>query len=111
MKAKLPLSVRVFECDICGLVLDRDENAGRNLLALATRNTSTIRSTGTGVAGDLDPTVVVGTKPRGVDRKTRTTRPRHLARAGRAGGTIPSPRAGTETGDRQQDTRTQLALW
>ncbi|WP_329542158.1 IS607 family element RNA-guided endonuclease TnpB [Streptomyces sp. NBC_01358] len=111
VKAKLPLSVRVFECDICGLVLDRDENAGRNLLALATRNTSTIRSTGTGVAGDLDPTVVVGTKPRGVDRKTRTTRPRHLARAGRAGGTIPSPRAGTETGDRQQDTRTQLALW
>ncbi|MFI6861281.1 IS607 family element RNA-guided endonuclease TnpB [Streptomyces sp. NPDC050421] len=110
VKAKLPLSVRVFACDTCGLVLDRDENAGHNLLALATRNTSTIRSTGTGVAGDLDPTAV-GSKPRGADRKTRTTRPRPTACAGRAGGTIPSPRAGTETGDRQQDTRTQLALW
>ncbi|MFI6897669.1 IS607 family element RNA-guided endonuclease TnpB [Streptomyces sp. NPDC050256] len=108
VKAKLPLSVRVFECDACGLVLDRDENAGHNLLALANRTT---RSTGTGVAGDLDPTVVVGSKPRGADRKTRITRPRHLAGTGRAGGTIPGPRAGTETGDRQQDARTQLALW
>lgn len=111
VKAKLPLSVRVFECDTCGLVLDRDENAGHNLLTLATRNTSTTRSTGTGVAGDLDPTALVGLKPRGADRKTRTTRPSRTAGAGRAGGTIPSPRAGTETGDRQQDTRTQLALW
>ncbi|MFI6948553.1 IS607 family element RNA-guided endonuclease TnpB [Streptomyces sp. NPDC050422] len=111
VKAKLPLSVRVFECDTCGLVLDRDENAGHNLLALATtHNTRSIRLTGTGVAGDLDPTAV-GSKPRGADRKTRATRPRPTACAGRAGGTIPSPRAGTETGDRQQDTRTQLALW
>ncbi|NED88259.1 IS200/IS605 family element transposase accessory protein TnpB [Streptomyces sp. SID11233] len=111
VKTKLPLSVRVFACDTCGLVLDRDENAGHNLLALTTRTTRTTRSTGTGVAGDLDPTTTVGPKPRGADRKTRTTRPRLTARAGRAGGTIPSPRAGTETGDRQQDTRTQLALW
>ncbi|NED79315.1 IS200/IS605 family element transposase accessory protein TnpB, partial [Streptomyces sp. SID11233] len=63
------------------------------------------------VVADLDPTTTVGPKPRGADRKTRTTRPRLTARAGRAGGTIPSPRAGTETGDRRQDTRTQLALW
>ncbi|MEU2246109.1 IS607 family element RNA-guided endonuclease TnpB [Streptomyces sp. NPDC019224] len=124
VKAKLPLHVRVFECDACGLVLDRDENAGHNLLALANRTTRTTRSTGTGVAGDLDPTVVVGSKPRGADRKTRTTLPQalnfvragetpsgHPAGTGRAGGTIPGPRAGTETGDRQQDTRTQLALW
>ena len=110
VKAKLPLSVRVFECDTCGLVVDRDENAGHNLLALATRTTSLICSTGTGVAGDLDPTVV-GSKPRGADRKTRTTRPRRTVWAGRVGGTIPSPRAGTETGDRQQDTEAQLALW
>ncbi|WP_326662600.1 IS607 family element RNA-guided endonuclease TnpB [Streptomyces sp. NBC_00385] len=110
VKAKLPLSVRVFECDTCGLVQDRDANAGHNLLTLATRNTHTTCLTGTGVAGDLDPTVV-GSKPRGADRKTRTTRPRHTARTGRAGGTIPSPRAGTETGDRQQDSRAQLALW
>ncbi|PZT78044.1 MULTISPECIES: IS607 family element RNA-guided endonuclease TnpB [unclassified Streptomyces] len=109
VKAKLPLAVRVFECDACGLVMDRDENAGRNLLALAT--TSTTSSTGTGVAGDLGPTIAVGPKPRGADRKTRTTLPGRKAGRGRAGGTIPSPRAGTETGDRQQDIRTQLALW
>ncbi|MFI6118788.1 IS607 family element RNA-guided endonuclease TnpB [Streptomyces sp. NPDC051064] len=107
VKAKLPLSVRVFECDTCGLVLDRDANAGHNLVALATRTTLT----GTGVAGDLDPAATAGPKPRGADRKTRTTLPRLTAREGRAGGTIPSLRAGTETGDRQQDTRTQLALW
>lgn len=108
VKAKLPLSVRVFECDACGLVMDRDENAGHNLLALAT--TCTTSSTGTGVAGDLDPTAVVGLKPRGADRKTRTTRPDRKVGTGRAGGAIPSPRAGTESGDRQQDTRAQLAL-
>ncbi|MFU8855301.1 RNA-guided endonuclease TnpB family protein, partial [Micromonospora sp. SL1-18] len=34
VKAKLPLHVRVFRCDACGLVMDRDENAARNLAAL-----------------------------------------------------------------------------
>nr|WTB28737.1 transposase [Streptomyces sp. NBC_00830] len=96
--------MRVFECDACGLVLDRDENAGHNLVALAAR------MTGTGVAGDLDNAVEAESKPRGADRKTRTTRPRRKAGTGRAGGTIPSPRAGKETGDRQQDTGAQLAL-
>ncbi|MFE2499337.1 IS607 family element RNA-guided endonuclease TnpB [Streptomyces scopuliridis] len=105
VKAKLPLSVRVFECDSCGLVLDRDANAGHNLVAFAAR------MTGTGVAGDLDPAVKTESKPRGADRKTRITRPRRKAGTGRAGGAIPGPRAGKETGDRQQATRTQLALW
>lgn len=104
VKTKLPLSMRVFGCDNCGLVLDRDANAGHNLAALAAR------TTGTGVAGDLDP-AKAESKPRGADRKTRTTRPRRKAQAGRAGGVIPSPRAGKETGDRQQATRAQLTLW
>ncbi|MCX4785859.1 IS607 family element RNA-guided endonuclease TnpB [Streptomyces sp. NBC_01221] len=104
VKAKLPLSMRVFECDNCGLVIDRDANAGHNLVAHAAR------TTGTGVAGDLDP-AKVESKPRGADRKTRSTRPRRKAGTGRAGGTIPSPRAGKETGDRQQVTRAQLTLW
>jgi len=104
VKAKLPLSMRVFACGNCGLVLDRDANAGHNLAALAAR------TTGTGVAGDLDP-AKAESKPRGADRKTRATRPRRKAQAGRAGGVIPSPRAGKETGDRQQDTGAQLALW
>lgn len=36
-KAKLPLSERTFRCEHCGLALDRDENAARNLQALATQ--------------------------------------------------------------------------
>lgn len=35
VKTKLPLSVRVFICDGCGLVLDRDVNAARNIAAAA----------------------------------------------------------------------------
>jgi putative transposase len=34
VKAKLPLSARVFHCYNCGLVIDRDLNAARNLAAL-----------------------------------------------------------------------------
>ncbi|MFD0212239.1 IS607 family element RNA-guided endonuclease TnpB [Streptomyces hirsutus] len=103
VKAKLPLGMRVFVCENCGLVIDRDANAGHNLAALAAR------TTGTGVAGDLD-LVKAKSKPRGADRKTRGTRPRREAGAGRAGGAIPGPRARAETGDRQQDTGAQFVL-
>ncbi|WP_196778081.1 IS607 family element RNA-guided endonuclease TnpB [Lentzea aerocolonigenes] len=34
VKAKLPLRVRVYNCDECGFVLDRDLNAARNLASL-----------------------------------------------------------------------------
>ncbi|QBS37412.1 transposase [Thermaerobacter sp. FW80] len=34
IKPSLPLSQRTFRCEECGLVLDRDENAARNLAAL-----------------------------------------------------------------------------
>jgi putative transposase len=34
-KAELALSERVYRCDLCGLVMDRDVNAARNLLELA----------------------------------------------------------------------------
>ena len=34
VKAKLSLHERVFGCQVCGLELDRDENAARNLAAL-----------------------------------------------------------------------------
>ena len=39
MKAKLPLSERTYRCERCGLVLDRDENAARNLAALVLTQT------------------------------------------------------------------------
>jgi putative transposase len=35
VKADLPLGVRVFGCQACGLVMDRDLNAARNLARLA----------------------------------------------------------------------------
>ncbi|WP_247797704.1 IS607 family element RNA-guided endonuclease TnpB [Crossiella sp. S99.2] len=62
VKPKLPLRVRVFHCDGCDLVLDRDVNAARNLASLVVACTA-----GTGVAGDLTPRSVNG---RGADRKT-----------------------------------------
>jgi putative transposase len=56
VKTKLPLSEREYECEACGLVLDRDLNAARNLAAIAAE----YDSAGSGpVAG------------RGADRKTR----------------------------------------
>ncbi|MET8456624.1 zinc ribbon domain-containing protein [Streptomyces parvulus] len=99
VKAKLPLHVRVFTCDTCGLVLDRDENAARNLLALAANCT-----TGTGVAGDQDTPRV--SKPREADRKTRRQRPGQGGRAG--GASLPHLRQ-KETGDRRQDTEARHA--
>ncbi|WP_198680988.1 IS607 family element RNA-guided endonuclease TnpB [Lentzea terrae] len=65
VKVKLPLRVRVFTCESCGLRSDRDLNAARNLAALALRST-----TGTGEAGDLEPQ---GSNGRGADRKTHST--------------------------------------
>jgi putative transposase len=80
VKAKLPLRVRTFECDACGMVLDRDLNAARNLARLVERES------GTGVAGDPEPQ---GSNGRGAGRKTppagpaATKRPPHLGTVGR----------------------------
>ncbi|MET7540601.1 IS607 family element RNA-guided endonuclease TnpB [Streptomyces sp. NPDC005507] len=56
VKTKLPLRVRTYVCQTCGLVLDRDENAALNLAALVKRH----------VAGSGPET----RNGRGVDRKT-----------------------------------------
>jgi putative transposase len=35
VKAKLRLSQRMYHCDSCGMTIDRDRNAARNLVTLA----------------------------------------------------------------------------
>ncbi|MEV0132792.1 RNA-guided endonuclease TnpB family protein [Dactylosporangium sp. NPDC050688] len=60
VRAKLALAERIYTCTSCGLTLDRDVNAARNLAALAA-NAAEVRSAGSGpVAG------------RGANHKTRT---------------------------------------
>ena len=46
VKAKLSLSERTYECEHCGLVLDRDVNAARNLLVLAVSGTESENACG-----------------------------------------------------------------
>jgi putative transposase len=46
VKAKLSLSERRYQCDDCGLVLDRDINAARNLLNLAASGAERVNACG-----------------------------------------------------------------
>jgi len=55
VKDELDLSERVYMCDRCGLVMDRDLNAARNLAQLATArlsSKSTVSSTGSDACGE-----------------------------------------------------------
>ncbi|MEV4756086.1 IS607 family element RNA-guided endonuclease TnpB [Micromonospora sp. NPDC049559] len=56
VKAKLALSERQYKCEACGLVMDRDRNAARNLAALA---------------AEYDTAGSGPVAARGADRKTR----------------------------------------
>ena len=48
VKAELKLDERTYRCDVCGLVLDRDHNAARNLKNVAARGTETQNACGDG---------------------------------------------------------------
>jgi putative transposase len=97
VKTKLALKVRVFDCDECPLVLDRDENAARNLAALAAEYLAQMCSTGTAVGGSLTETPV-SVNARGAGRKTRRYHPdQSIGRGGRAGGVSPRKRKETST--------------
>jgi putative transposase len=72
VKTKLGLSERTYRCDACGLVLDRDVNAARNLLSLAPSGAER-RNAGGGTARPRPARHVPanpepGTPPRGPDR-------------------------------------------
>ena len=76
VKAKLPLRTRVFRCEACGLVLDRDLNAARNLAALA--------ASMAGVPEWPGPGRVSAEYACGADRKTRRDDPGPAGAGGRA---------------------------
>jgi putative transposase len=62
VKAKLPLSEREYQCERCGMVVDRDLNAARNLAQLVAANVDGVAGSGpetekTPVDGDRRPGV------------------------------------------------------
>ncbi|RAO08121.1 zinc ribbon domain-containing protein [Micromonospora noduli] len=77
VKTKLALSEREYECGTCGLTLNRDLNAARNLAALAAQTTTA----GSGPVA-----------ARGADRKTRA---RGQVAEKREPGTAPAGKTGT----------------
>lgn len=54
-RAAMPLSARIFQCPACGVELDRDLNAARNLLAVAVSRTDTKNA----CRGDVRPAVML----------------------------------------------------
>jgi putative transposase len=62
-KPSLTLKDRVYECESCGLVLDRDINAARNLLNLAVSGTERENACGVTVRPDLVRHVPVKQEP------------------------------------------------
>ncbi len=77
VKATLPWWVRVFHCEACGTVLDRDDNAAQNLAALVA--------------------AVAGSGPETPHARGRDVRPRTLGqtRMKREAGSRPSRQTGT----------------
>jgi putative transposase len=68
VKQDMPLEERTFRCGMCGLVLDRDENASINLKAVAASETETLNACGENVrprvgrriSGKQEPNAISG---------------------------------------------------
>ncbi|HUV58430.1 MAG TPA: IS607 family element RNA-guided endonuclease TnpB [Acidimicrobiales bacterium] len=67
VKAKLSLEMRMFDCEACGLAMDRDVNAAINLARLGLPGTSS----GTGRGGEVRP--VASTEPAHPDEASTET--------------------------------------
>lgn len=100
-KTKITLSTRVYRCECCGLVLDRDENAARNIVdvALAQRGfprkygrpgTGTTLN-GRGVTGAPPPSAVAEAGPGDVEAARLTVSPRGVAESSSRAIGCPSP--------------------
>ena len=84
VKAKLTLAERTFQCEACGLVLDRDLNAARNLAKLVQHVARSGRETQTA---------------RGADRKTQPAGRVAMKReAGGPQGVGPAPQPSARNG-------------
>jgi putative transposase len=98
VKAKLPLSEREYRCEHCGMVMDRDLNAARNLALLVDANVNAVAGSGpeTGKrpwmgTGDLASAGSSSTKREaGTGRWARSDRHRRLETAGYLGQTGPT---------------------
>ena len=83
VKAKLALSERTYRCDACGLALDRDVNAARNLLCLAVSGTERINACGGTVRPGTAGHVPVNQEPGTAHAGKTGTAARQQAAAGR----------------------------
>ncbi|MDG4766268.1 RNA-guided endonuclease TnpB family protein [Solwaraspora sp. WMMD406] len=75
VKAKLPLRVRIYACETCGMALDRDENAARNLaeLVVAGSGPETLNGRGADCETPLAGLLAVKRQPRAAHAgQTRT---------------------------------------
>jgi len=82
VKAKLPLSKRVYRCHGCGLVIDRDVNAAANLLQLAASGAERINACGGTVRPGLAGHVPVNQEPGAAPAGKTGTAARQQAAAG-----------------------------